>query len=1294
MAAVFARVEALVTCLSLLLVASLKVPCFAPSRAGGAPLRALTGPRAASAAFLNSNLAVCNSSGRGIITPSRSSGDAGRPQKRKPSPGGEGRDPWMPFTRSAGGVLSSATVNWRPPHLKHCIGKQSCAGGPTAYNFRQPLNHDTTPEASPQEGLAGPSQGFGGAFFHQTQSPLRPFMEGARSPQMRSPSRPPGFAGSLRGSHESFTPPPRSQSGRSVAKTTATGDTAPPRRGAARASIEQPAILAASKPASLLVGGRAPLPWGRHSSPSSGRGGRTFLGLPADTGASGLRVGQHVRAACIRVWPRYALLRLLPPSAHGVAPEREIQGLTGFLHASGLRRDGMPLHPNELDKVNLTEILRVGAAFLVELIGPPSAANSQRWQLALHPPFAEGLPCLSMSSSPTPLPSGGAVQGRVDKNTQEGASPEVVGSCASSDEEWSQDDRIILLEGEERPLQRPVKGPSAGRRRRAALGGGQEDLQKKRVEGLCEGGRRGRTIWGGRRSGRERDDDQSAENFFLMAENPEDGFLLEAEEELLSAPAEGLVAEPLPRSPQSPTPVETPAADAAPETNPNSTAPRATAAKKRGKSAPPGPAKKSPSCPVRLEPRAAVVAVLGHVDHGKTTLLNALRRLTPTSPFPPCSPPSRSVQREAEHQEAGGITQRIGFFEVQLSGRLAASSPSVTFLDTPGHAAFSDMRLRAAKAADLVVLVVAANEGVQEETRRCLQACQELKLPLVVVLSKTDLVGTAQRNASKEPLTGAAFLAGPEGGKILGALAAEGLLTEPLGGSVQVAAVNAKGFLHAQRKGKPLEGIPGEDPFGMQHLLECIALQAEVLGLHAVVDGPGKGVVLETHCSAARGGSASLLLKEGTVKVGDWVVAGPSISRVRRLRFGGCAKGKGLVASSSCAAKPRAADVLEVFGFPAERLPALGEEALVVRSEEEAKKLQASPLLMTRRGETSAGSFKQEHVLRTPYVVDLKFAEAADSAMAAAAAERAHRQGTERLRRIPTKEEVLPVVIRAEAHGSAAAVAAALESLTAQRGSSGIWHLFHSDDASSERQQGFSKHLLQVRGNSSAGDAKDGGKEDGGDSRDYSDNSNRNHNSNSEEPALATRRVRVLRATAGECSSQDVHACTDEGKKGGLLIAFATKITRDAKRQAAEKHVELLQCDVIYDAIKAVEARLLSQSLFSFPLIRAVPGGTVGSPTTQATVKQLFNLSNGNVVAGCDVVSGKLQRGGVVRIVRAEGECIREATRVLSLRVGKEARDCVASPAQCGIICEGFKDWQVGDTILADEQPAQATSTS
>lgn len=139
-----------------------------------------------------------------------------------------------------------------------------------------------------------------------------------------------------------------------------------------------------------------------------------------------------------------------------------------------------------------------------------------------------------------------------------------------------------------------------------------------------------------------------------------------------------------------------------------------------------------------------------------------------------------------------------------------------------------------------------------------------MNLPVVVVLTKTDLVGS-QMGASRAPLAGNAFLSTPAGAKALGDLAAEGLLTEPLGGPVQVAAVNAKGFLNAQEEGLP-EMLPEEDTYGMQHLLECLALQAEVLGLQANAEGPGKGVVLETHCSAAHGGSAAILLREGTIR--------------------------------------------------------------------------------------------------------------------------------------------------------------------------------------------------------------------------------------------------------------------------------------------------------------------------------------------------------------------------------------------------------------------------------------------
>lgn len=135
---------------------------------------------------------------------------------------------------------------------------------------------------------------------------------------------------------------------------------------------------------------------------------------------------------------------------------------------------------------------------------------------------------------------------------------------------------------------------------------------------------------------------------------------------------------------------------------------------------------------------------------------------------------------------------------------------------------------------------------------------------MLVVLTKTDLLGHS-KHTNGTCRVGGRFLSSPEGTKLLGTLAAEGLLTEPLGGPLQVAAVDAKGLLQALESGV-CKDLLEEDRYGIHHLLESLALQAEVLGLQAKTEGPGRGVVLETRCSTAQGGSASLLLKEGTVK--------------------------------------------------------------------------------------------------------------------------------------------------------------------------------------------------------------------------------------------------------------------------------------------------------------------------------------------------------------------------------------------------------------------------------------------
>mgnify|MGYP000671854440 CR=1 FL=1 len=220
--------------------------------------------------------------------------------------------------------------------------------------------------------------------------------------------------------------------------------------------------------------------------------------------------------------------------------------------------------------------------------------------------------------------------------------------------------------------------------------------------------------------------------------------------------------------------------------------------------------------------RAPVVTVMGHVDHGKTSLLDYIRSTRVTS------------------GEAGGITQHIGAYHVETDKGM------VTFLDTPGHAAFTAMRARGAQSTDIVILVVAADDGVMPQTEEAVQHARAAGVPLVVAVNKMD----------KEA-------ADPD--RVKNELAAKDVIPEDWGGDVQFIPVSAHTGL------------------GIDELLEAVLLQSEVLELTAVNDGPATGVVVESRLDKGRGPVATLLVQNGQLKKGDIVLAGTSIGRVRAL---------------------------------------------------------------------------------------------------------------------------------------------------------------------------------------------------------------------------------------------------------------------------------------------------------------------------------------------------------------------------------------------------------------------------
>jgi len=222
------------------------------------------------------------------------------------------------------------------------------------------------------------------------------------------------------------------------------------------------------------------------------------------------------------------------------------------------------------------------------------------------------------------------------------------------------------------------------------------------------------------------------------------------------------------------------------------------------------------------KPRPPVVTVMGHVDHGKTTLLDTIRK------------------RSVAATEAGGITQRIGAYTVEVDGQ------KVTFIDTPGHEAFTAMRARGAQVTDIAVLVVAADDGVMPQTREAIAHARAAEVPIIVAINKID-VNNADPQRARENLS------------------EEGLICEDWGGEVPMVECSAK------------------ENIGLDQLLEIISLTAQVQELEAQYDGPGAGVVLESTFDDKSGTLATLLVQRGTLRVGDCVVAGTTHGRVRAM---------------------------------------------------------------------------------------------------------------------------------------------------------------------------------------------------------------------------------------------------------------------------------------------------------------------------------------------------------------------------------------------------------------------------
>ena len=342
------------------------------------------------------------------------------------------------------------------------------------------------------------------------------------------------------------------------------------------------------------------------------------------------------------------------------------------------------------------------------------------------------------------------------------------------------------------------------------------------------------------------------------------------------------------------------------------------------------------AAPEKQLPRAPVVTVMGHVDHGKTSLLDALR------------------ETNVAAKEAGGITQHIGAYQIEVDG-----GKKITFIDTPGHEAFSEMRARGAKVTDIVVLVVAANDGIMPQTVEAIRHAQAAEVPIVVAINKIDLPGA-------DPM------------KVKTALLQHGIAVEEMGGECLCAEVSAKKRININK------------------LLEAILLQAEILDLKANPNCKANGTVIEAKMEKGRGSVATLLVQQGTLNIGDIIIAGKEWGHVRAMF-----NEHGQKIHNAGPATP-----VEILGL--QGTPAAGDNFNVVESETQAKEIVSYRIQKER---------------------DAKLVKSAKSAM------------EQMLDKIKSGEiKHLPVVIKADVQGSIEAIEGTLNKLSNNEVSVQILH--------------------------------------------------------------------------------------------------------------------------------------------------------------------------------------------------------------------------------------------------------------
>ena len=372
--------------------------------------------------------------------------------------------------------------------------------------------------------------------------------------------------------------------------------------------------------------------------------------------------------------------------------------------------------------------------------------------------------------------------------------------------------------------------------------------------------------------------------------------------------------------------------------------------------------------PAKQIARAPIVTVMGHVDHGKTSLLDALRK------------------SDVAAHEAGGITQHIGAYQIEVS-----SGAKITFIDTPGHAAFTEMRSRGADVTDIVVLVVAADDGVMDQTKEAISHAKAAEVPIIVAINKIDKPDADPNKVKTELLQ-------------------YELVPEDMGGDIQCV---------------PVSAVSGE---GLDNLEEAILLQSELLELKADPDRRAEGVIVEAKLEQGRGSVATVLVKSGTLKVGDVFVAGSESGRVRALL-----DYRGEKVQSAGPSVP-----VEVLGLTG--TPLAGEDFVVVDDDTQARE-----------------------------IADFRSEKKRTAEMAAQG------RGTleQMLSRIKEGEAVgVPVVIKSDVHGSLEAIQGALDKLSTDEVETRVLHAgvggINESDVTLARASGAVIIAFNVRANAQA----------------------------------------------------------------------------------------------------------------------------------------------------------------------------------------------------------------------------------